>query len=286
MTDKLLSGRVAIVTGAGGGIGRSHALALAQAGAAVVVNDLGGNVEGGGRNRNIADAVVEEIKAMGGQAVANYDSVATREGADRMVYSALQTFGHADILVNNAGNLRDHPVLDLSEDDFDSVYQVHLRGTFLCTQTFVRYLQIRSAHRPIAGRVINTTDLAGLVGNPGQANYGAMKAGVAGFTRAVALEIAKLGATCNAIAPMALTRMTRDLPMFRGASENLLGPQHVSPMVVYLASEKASHINGKIIGVHGPRIFEYQTRVTEGVTKDAGIWTPDEIDAAWGEIVR
>ncbi len=280
---RLLEGKVAIVTGAGGGIGREHALALASYGAKVVINDIGGSLEGVGRSRNVADAVVEEIKAAGGEAIANYDSVATREGVDRLMFVALDHFKGCDIIINNAGMLRRGEIADLTEDDFDAVYNVHLRGTFLCTQTFMRHVRARGIRN---ARIINTTDLSGLIGTFGQSNYGAMKAAIVGFTKGVAVEVAAYGATCNAIAPMALTRMTRDLPLFRGATEELMGAHHISPAVVFLASELAAHVNGKILGIQGPKLFEFQVRITEGVVKDNGTWTPDEIASRWDEITR
>jgi NAD(P)-dependent dehydrogenase (short-subunit alcohol dehydrogenase family) len=207
----LLQGKVAVVTGAGGGIGREHALALAREGARVVVNDLGSDRHGGGRGGEMADAVVAEIRAAGGEAVPSYDSVATREGADGIVWTATSRFGGLDVLVNNAGILRDRTLLNMSDDDFDRVLEVHLRGTFLCTQAAARVMKVQGR----GGRIVNTTSLSGLVGNFGQANYGAAKAGVYALTRVAALELERIGVTVNAVAPVALTRMTRDLAMMK-----------------------------------------------------------------------
>ena len=269
----LLDGKVAIVTGAGRGIGREEAIALAKEGAKVVVNDLGSEVDGSGKSTMIADQVVEEIKKLGGEAVPNYDSVATREGAQNIVKTALDNFGRVDILVNNAGILRDKTLLKMTDEMWDIVIEVHLKGTFLCTQEAARVMKEQGQ----GGRIINTTSFSGLIGNFGQSNYGAAKAGIYGFTRVTALELIRYGITVNAIAPVALTRMTKDLPMFQGASEEDLGPQHIAPVVVYLASDLSKDVNGKIIGIQGRHIFAYRMTVTEGVKKDSGMWTPQEI---------
>src|SRR5512138_1418383 len=210
----LLEGKVAVVTGAGGGIGREHARALAREGARVVVNDLGSDRHGGGRGAEMADRVVEEIRAAGGEAAASYDTVATREGADGIVWTALNRFGRVDVLVNNAGILRDRTLLNMSADDLDRVLDVHLRGTFFCTQAVARHLKIQGT----GGRIVNTTSVSGMIGNYGQGNYAAAKAGIYGLTRVAALELQKLGVTVNAIAPVALTRMTSDLALMKGAN--------------------------------------------------------------------
>jgi NAD(P)-dependent dehydrogenase (short-subunit alcohol dehydrogenase family) len=278
----LLSGKVAVVTGAGGGIGREHAIALAREGARVVVNDLGSDRHGGGRGAEMADRVVEEIRAAGGEAAASYDSVATREGADGIVWTALSRFGRIDILVNNAGILRDRTLLNMSEDDFERVLDVHLRGTFLCTQAAARAMKVQGS----GGRIVNTTSLSGLLGNFGQANYAAAKAGIYGLTRVCSLELQKHGVMVNAIAPVALTRMTADLAMMKGATEKDLGPQHVAPVVVFLASDLAADITGQVVGVQGRRVFLYRMETTEGVERDpaAGPWTAAELREAWSRI--
>ncbi|HZZ84452.1 MAG TPA: SDR family NAD(P)-dependent oxidoreductase [Anaeromyxobacteraceae bacterium] len=278
----LLEGKVAVVTGAGGGIGRQHALALAREGAKVVVNDLGGDRHGGGRGAEMANGVVEEIRQAGGEAVASYDSVATREGADGLVWTAQGKLGGIDVLVNNAGILRDRTLLNMSDEDFRKVLAVHLEGTFYCTQAAARAMKVQGR----GGRIINTTSLSGLLGNFGQANYAAAKAGIYGLTRVCALELQRIGVTVNAVAPVALTRMTSDLPMMKGATEAALGPQHISPVVVFLASDLAREITGQVVGVEGGKVFAYRMETTAGVEKDpaAGPWTPAELAEAWGRI--
>jgi NAD(P)-dependent dehydrogenase (short-subunit alcohol dehydrogenase family) len=275
----LLEGKVAVVTGAGGGIGREEALALARAGARVVVNDLGGDRHGGGKGSELADAVVEEIQAAGGEAAASHDSVATREGADAIVWTAMSRFGQVDVLVNNAGILRDRTLLNMSEEDFDRVLAVHLRGTFLCTQAAARAMKARGQ----GGRIINTTSLSGLLGNFGQANYASAKAGIYGLTRVASIELARSGITANALAPVALTRMTSDLAMMKGVSAEQMGPQFVAPAVVFLASPLAAEITGQVVGVEGGRIFLYRMETTPGAQRDHP-WTPEEIGKAWKDI--
>ncbi|HEX7488785.1 MAG TPA: SDR family NAD(P)-dependent oxidoreductase, partial [Anaeromyxobacteraceae bacterium] len=267
----LLEGKVAIVTGAGGGIGRAHALALAREGARLVVNDLGGDRHGGGRGSDAADRVVEEIKAAGGEAVPSYDTVSTREGADGILWAALSRFGQVDVLVNNAGILRDRTLLNMTQDELDRVLDVHLRGTFFCTQAVARQLKIQGK----GGRIVNTTSLSGMLGNFGQANYAAAKAGIYGLTRVAALELQKLGITVNAIAPVALTRMTQDLTVFRGAEEKELGPQFIAPIVVFLASDLAAAVTGQVVGVQGGKLFLYRVETSEGAEKEParGPWT-------------
>ena len=208
----LLEGKVAIVTGSGGGIGRAEALLLAQEGASVVVNDVGGGRDGGGHSSNMADQVVAEIVASGGNAVASYDTVASAEGAERIVKTAVDRFGRLDILINNAGILRDKTLLKMDDAMWDSVIAVHLRGTFLCTKAAAQ--QMISQGR--GGRIVNTTSLSGMLGNFGQSNYSAAKAGIYGFTRTSSIELQKHRITVNAIAPIAKTRMTEDLPMMQG----------------------------------------------------------------------
>jgi len=278
----MFDGKVAIITGSGSGIGRSHALAFAKEGAKVVVNDLGGDRAGGGRGSEAADRVVMEIKTAGGDAVANYETVATREGAESILWTALSKYGRVDILVNNAGVLRDRSFLNMTDADWEIVQNVHLKGTFYCSQLVGRFLKVQGK----GGRIINTTSVSGLLGNFGQANYSAAKAAIYGLTRTLAIELAKANVTVNAIAPVALTRMTEDLAMFKGVSAEQIGPQFISPAVLFLASDLAADITGQVIGVHGPKLFVYRVEQTQGVEKDPkkGLWSPSEIREAWGRI--
>jgi len=280
----LLDGKVAVITGAGGGIGRAHALLFAKEGAKVVVNDLGGDRAGGGRGNDMADKVVAEIKAAGGDAIANYDSVATREGADGMVWSALNKFGKVDVLVNNAGVLRDRSCLNMSDADWDLVENVHLRGTWFCSQTAARYFKARGK----GGRIINTTSVSGLMGNFGQANYSAAKAGIYGLTRTMSIELKKANITVNAIAPVAHTRMTEDLQMMSMMpnAKEMLAPDHIAPVAVFLGSELAADITGTIVGVQGPKVSLYKMIETTGATPKGGNWLPAELRERWAEIAK
>ena len=213
---KLCEGRVCIVTGAGGGIGREHALLLAAHGAKVVVNDLGGSMDGEGASTGPAQAVAEEIIAAGGEAVANTDDVSSWDGAERMVQQAIDTFGGLDVLVNNAGILRDRMLVNMDEAEWDAVIKVHLKGTFAPARHAAAYWRDRSkAGEEVDARIINTTSVSGIYGNPGQTNYGAAKMGIAAFTIIAAQELQRYGVTVNAIAPGALTRMTEGLGGFK-----------------------------------------------------------------------
>jgi len=247
-----------------------------------VVNDLGSDRHGGGKGAEMADKVVSEIKAAGGDAVANYDSVATREGADGLVWSALNKFGKLDVVVNNAGILRDKTLLNMGEQDFDLVIDVHLRGTFLVTQAAGRVFKVQAK----GGRIVNTTSLSGLLGNFGQGNYAAAKGGIYSLTRTAALEFQRMGVTVNAIAPVALTRMTQDLQMFKGLTPEQIGPQYVAPVAAFLASDLSADITGTIVGVQGPKVFVYKMVETQGVTREGGPWSPAEIKERWTEISR
>ena len=278
----LLEGKVAIVTGAGGGIGREHALTFAREGAKVVVNDLGSDRHGGGKGAEMADKTVADIKAAGGEATASYDSVTTREGADGILWTALNKYGHLDILVNNAGILRDKTLLNMSDQDFDLVIEVHLRGTFLCTQAAGRVFKAQGK----GGRIVNTTSLSGLLGNFGQGNYSAAKGGIYSLTRTASMEFQRMGVTVNAIAPVALTRMTQDLQMFKGLTAEQIGPQYVAPVAAFLASDLAADITGVVVGVQGPKIFVYKMVEGEGVTREGGPWSAAEIKERWAEISK
>jgi NAD(P)-dependent dehydrogenase (short-subunit alcohol dehydrogenase family) len=272
----LLDGKIAIVTGSGGGIGREHALALSKAGAAVVVNDLGGARDGTGTGHGMADQVVEEIKAAGGEAVANYDSVATVEGANNIVKTALDAFDKVNILVNNAGILRDKSFAKMSEDMWDIVISVHLRGTYCVTNAVYNHMKDRGE----GGVIINTSSTSGLNGNFGQCNYGAAKAGIAGFTRCLAIEGKKYGIRAFVLAPIALTRMTDDLPGFDDEKlKEQMRPAVISPLVVYLASDLSKDQTAKTFFVGGGRIAEMKVVTCDGITKEeeGGMWTPEEI---------
>ena len=276
-----LSGKVAVITGAGRGLGRAEALAFAAEGVKVVVNDLGGDGDGTGAAQGPAEEVVQEIKKMGGDAVANYDSVATAEGGENIIKTAIDKFGRLDILVNNAGILRDRTIFNMSEEEWDTVIKVHLYGHFHCTKpACVIFRQQRS------GRIINTSSGAGL-GNMGQANYSAAKEGIIGFTRTVARDMGKYGVTCNAIRPLAATRLTLS-PELEAAWEKsgmqdalkqleTSVPEMVAPLVVYLCTDAASDVNGYDFLVGGGQIGIYSQPVVTAQIEKAGVWTLDEL---------
>jgi NAD(P)-dependent dehydrogenase (short-subunit alcohol dehydrogenase family) len=249
--NTLCQGRVCIVTGAGRGIGRHYALALAQHGALVVVNDLGGNRDGTGADTGPAQTVVEEITAGGGTAVANTDDISTWDGAERLVSQAIDAFGRLDVLVNNAGILRDRMLANMAEDEWDAVIKVHLKGTFAPSRHAAAYWRDRAKRgERNDARIINTTSASGLYGNPGQTNYGAAKAAIAGFTIIAARELARHGVTVNAIAPGALTRMTEDLSL-PDDKKAALGPQWIAPVCVWLASPLSADVTERIIESSG-----------------------------------
>jgi NAD(P)-dependent dehydrogenase (short-subunit alcohol dehydrogenase family) len=273
-----LSGKVAIVTGAGRGIGREIALDFARNGAKVVVNDLGGNADGTGSGK-IADDVAKEIRALGGEARSNYDSVATVAGGLAIFKSALDAFGACDILVNNAGILRDKTIFTMEESDWDAVIAVHLKGHFCCSQPFARY--IRESNRR-GCRIINFSSVSGLFGNFGQSNYGAAKAGIAGFSRVLALELAKYGCTVNTISPGAATRMTIPLMEGRGVKPDLdnplVGPQQIAPVVTWLASPQAQELSAQIIHVQRGQVAIMQQPALIRAFKTEHLWTQEDLD--------
>jgi len=251
VTDKLCEGRVCIVTGAGRGIGREHARMLADHGASVVVNDLGGSRDGRGVDAGPAEEVVAEIVAAGGRAVANVDDVSDWAGALHMVEQAIDVFGGLDVLVSNAGILRDRMLVNMTEEEWDAVIKVHLRGTFAPARHAAAYWRERAkqGHTNDA-RIINTTSISGLYANPGQSNYGAAKAGIAAFTQIAAQELVRYGVTVNAVAPGALTRMTDDTKMSDEIRAHY-DPRWVAPVVTWLASGDSRDVTGQVIESNG-----------------------------------
>ena len=252
----LCEGRVAIVTGAGGGLGRQHALLLAKEGAKVMVNDIGANVDGTGRDAGPANQVVEEIKAMGGEAIVNGDDVSSWSGAKNMIDQCISHFGTLDVLINNAGILRDRMLVNMTEAEWDAVIQVHLKGTFCPTRHAAAYWREKSKQigGPVKAAVINTSSTSGLYGNVGQTNYGAAKAGIAAFSIIAARELKRIGVTVNALSPSAQTRMTEGLRELTPEQIAERDPKWVSPAVVYLASEEASDITGRVFQAGFKRI--------------------------------
>ena len=252
--SELCEGRVCIVTGAGRGIGREHALLLAAQGAKIVVNDLGGSMEGEGHEAGPAIEVVEEIKAAGGEAVANTDDISNFEGAENLVTQAIDTFGDLHVVVNNAGILRDRMLTNMSEAEWDAVIKVHLKGTFGPSHFAAAYWRDRSkAGEQVDARIINTSSPSGIYGNIGQTNYGAAKAGIAAFTVIASMELARYGVTVNAIAPAALTRMTENLGMGKvdDAMKEQLSPKWIAPIVCWLASPESASVTGRVFDVTG-----------------------------------
>lgn len=249
----LCQDRVAIITGAGRGIGREYAMLLAEHGARVVVNDIGTSRDGHGTDNSAAQSVVDEIKAAGGQAIANHDDVSDWEGSKRMIDSAISTFGQLDVLVNNAGILRDRMMVNMEESDWDAVIKVHLKGTFAPSHHAAahwRALQKKSG-QPVNARIINTSSGSGLLGNIGQCNYGSAKAGIAAFTMITARELGRYGITVNAISPHAQTRMTEGLRERSAEEIAMRDPRWISPVVVWLASLESGAVTGRVIEAGG-----------------------------------
>jgi NAD(P)-dependent dehydrogenase (short-subunit alcohol dehydrogenase family) len=278
----LLDGKVAVITGAGGGIGRAYAHLFAKEGAKVVVNDLGVARDGSAPGASAAAAVVEELRAIGAAVIANGDSVATSEGARAIVGAAVHAFGRVDILVNNAGILLDKSFLKMDEAMWDGVIAVHLKGTFLCSQAFAKQLVAQGG----GGRIVNTTSVSGMLGNFGQANYAAAKAGIYGLTRTMSIELQKHRITVNAIAPLAKTRLTEDVPMFH--SVETLTPEHIAPAALFLASDLCGDRTGHVLAVAGARMYAFKVVESQGRFKegDEGIWTAEQIAESWDSIVK
>lgn len=290
MMSNRLEGRCAVVTGAGRGIGKAVALALAAQGAKVVVNDPGANVDGTGFDNGPADQVADEINAAGGAAVPNYDSVSSGQGGENIIKACAQSFGRVDILVNSAGILRDRMIFNMSEEEWDSVLTVHLKGHFATTKAAAVLMRQQRF-----GRIINFSSSSGLMGNSGQANYGSAKAGIAGFTRVIARDLGRYGITANAIAPAADTRMTGAIPQesrelrartgisttFGSRLANLVErtPEHIAPMVAYLAGDEAWNINGQIFYVAGGIISLAAQELPIRSIRKNGRWTLEELAA-------
>jgi len=250
----ICDGRVVLITGAGRGIGRGYALEFARQGAKVVVNDLGGEMDGTGSSTGPAGAVVDEIRALGGEAVANGEDVSDAEGATRMIGWAIEAFGRLDVLVNNAGILRDRMLVNMTPEEWDVVIRVHLRGTYAPSRAAIEYWREQSkAGETIEARIINTTSPSGIYGNVGQTNYGAAKAGIAAFTVIAAMEVARYGVTVNAIAPAALTRMTEGLGMGQATDEmkEQMSPKWIAPIITWLASGESKGVTGRVFDVSG-----------------------------------
>jgi NAD(P)-dependent dehydrogenase (short-subunit alcohol dehydrogenase family) len=279
---RLCEGRVAIVTGAGRGLGREHALLLAANGAKVVVNDLGANVDGTGRDDSFAAQTVADIRKAGGEATVNGDDVSSWAGAKNLVDSAVKAYGKLDVVVNNAGILRDRMLVNMSEEEWDAVIQVHLKGTFAPSRHAAAYWreQHKASGNPVMGRIINTTSTSGIYGNVGQSNYGAAKAGIAAFTIIAARELKRIGVTVNAVSPSAQTRMTEGLRAVTEEQRAMRDPKWVSPVVTYLASELAQDITGRVIQAGVGRIA-----VCEGWRRGAEVpQVADPVEA--GKLIR
>ena len=277
-------GRVAIITGAGRGIGREHALLLASQGAKIIVNDLGGSMDGEGGDAGPAQQVVDEIEAMGGEGAANTDDISDFEGAKRLIDQAVDTFGGLDILINNAGILRDRMLTNMTEAEWDAVIQVHLKGTFGPSRHAAGYWRQRTKDGETNdARISNTSSPSGIYGNVGQTNYGAAKAGIASFTIIAAKELGRYGVTVNAIAPAALTRMTENLGMGQADEETKesMSPAHIAPIVAYLASPDAANITGRVFDVSGRALS-----VSESWHRGPTIENPTDDVAELGPLVQ
>ena len=266
-------GKVAIITGAGGGLGRQHALMMAKRGALIVVNDLGGSIDGVGSNSSAAQIVVDEIKAIGGEAVADHNTVATPEGGQAIVQTAIDTYGRVDIVINNAGILRDKAFHNMTPDLLNPVIDVHLKGAFYVTQPAFVHMREQGY-----GRIISTSSAAGVFGNFGQTNYGAAKMGLVGFTRVLGVEGARFNIKANAIAPLAMTRMTEDI---LGALKDKLAPELVSPLVAYLAHEDCP-VSGQLFSVGGGRVAHVFLGETNGYYSPT--LTPEDVQNNWETI--
>ena len=280
----ICDGRVCIVTGAGRGIGREHALMLAAEGAKVVVNDIGGEMDGSGRSTGPAQDVVDEVVAAGGEAVVNGDDIATWDGSERLVRQAVDVFGTLDVVINNAGILRDRMLANMTEAEWDAVIAVHLKGTFGPSRHAAAYWREKvKAGETVDGRIINTSSPSGIYGNVGQTNYGAAKAGIAAFTVIAAKELARYGVTVNAVAPAALTRMTENLGMGQAddMTKAMLSPRWIAPIVTWLASSESAGVTGRVFDVTGQALS-----VAEGWHRGPTQEHPTDDPAQLGEVVQ
>ena len=279
---RLCEGRIALVTGAARGVGKEHALGLAKHGAKVVVNDLGAGVDGSGADTTPAQAVVDEIKDLGGEAIVNGDDVSSWDGAKKMIDQTIDAFGTIDVVVNNAGILRDRMLVNMTEDEWDAVIQVHLKGTFAPSRHAAAYWRQRSKEtgEKVNARIINTSSTSGLYGNIGQTNYGAAKAGIAAFTIIAARELARIGVTVNAVSPTAYTRMTDNLREYTEEDIERRDPRWVSPTIVYLSSAEANDITGRVIQAGNGRVA-----VCEGWRRGAEIDQLEDAEAI-GPMIR
>jgi NAD(P)-dependent dehydrogenase (short-subunit alcohol dehydrogenase family) len=272
----LLKGKVAVVTGGGTGIGRAVSLDLATAGAKVVVNDYGVSVDGRDPSSEPANQVVAEIRARGGQAVASPDSVATMAGGRGVIDLALREFGDLHVLVCCAGILRERMIFNMTEEEWDAVIAVHLKGHFTVMQPATRHMRERKT-----GSIVTFTSTAGLEGSPGQPNYSAAKEGIVGLMRSTALAMAKYGVRCNAISPTADTRMTQRLPGERRAQSTATPPDAIAPVVTFLGSDRAAHITGQVVGVRGPEVTIYSHPAPVRAVTGAGPWTAETLADVW-----
>ncbi|HEV3213836.1 MAG TPA: SDR family oxidoreductase [Acidimicrobiales bacterium] len=289
-----LDGRVAIITGAGRGIGREHALLFAAEGAKVVVNDLGGGLHGEAETTSAAEQVVEEIRSFGGEAVANHDDVADWAGGENLIKSAVTEFGDLHVLVNNAGILRDRVLVNLSEEDWDAVMRVHLKGHFVPARHAATYWRERAKEgHEVKASIINTSSTSGLLGNIGQSNYGAAKAGIAAFTVIIADELGRYGVRANAIAPAARTRMTESTPALVDAIAppedvsrfDVWDPANISPLVAWLATENCP-ASGKVFFVQGGVIRLFQNWTMTETLEKGDRFTIDELEAGLPKLLQ